>query len=449
MPVSRNRDIATILGRSEAANASNTALGTGSGGGGGGATSYASVANFPSSGNTAGDFAWATDDGTLHTWDGSSWKKVYVGPDEILTWTTEANSNYTLGYDSAIADSATITVLANDADGYDVVYDYDTNPTNQTTVTVTNNQDGTYKIVGSTDSADIGRITFRATANDGVHKISSAAIILLGLGKTADAPASSIAELRDATTSDGMYWFDTQNSGVPWKAYVKFNYTDGNDWMLLMKVHNSTDMPSGSSYWTNTTLNNENDANLTSGNWAKYATWNNFDFNYLMMEMHDGGTAKFPPIMYYSTARTFAEAITATGGASVYNNTLKCESTTPVFSTPRYHEAAFEYNGNAFTDIGGSEDYVQAYGIGMWANNASNDTLGGTSTGIAGAWIGCPLDQTAHTGGFNADTNGGSDSGFGFGFAAGNSARTGSAGYAEWGNATRHTLPGYVWVRAA
>ena len=34
MPVSRNRDIATILGRSEAANASNTALGTGSGGGG-------------------------------------------------------------------------------------------------------------------------------------------------------------------------------------------------------------------------------------------------------------------------------------------------------------------------------------------------------------------------------------------------------------------------------
>ena len=35
MPVSRNRDIATILGRSEAANSSNTALGTGSGGGGG------------------------------------------------------------------------------------------------------------------------------------------------------------------------------------------------------------------------------------------------------------------------------------------------------------------------------------------------------------------------------------------------------------------------------
>ena len=33
MPVSRNRDIATILGKTEAANASNTALGTGSGGG--------------------------------------------------------------------------------------------------------------------------------------------------------------------------------------------------------------------------------------------------------------------------------------------------------------------------------------------------------------------------------------------------------------------------------
>ena len=35
MPVSRNRDIATILGRSEAANSSNTALGTAGSGGGG------------------------------------------------------------------------------------------------------------------------------------------------------------------------------------------------------------------------------------------------------------------------------------------------------------------------------------------------------------------------------------------------------------------------------
>ena len=33
MPVSRNRDIATILGKTEAANASNAALGTGSDGG--------------------------------------------------------------------------------------------------------------------------------------------------------------------------------------------------------------------------------------------------------------------------------------------------------------------------------------------------------------------------------------------------------------------------------
>ena len=33
MPVSGNRDIATILGKTEAANASNAALGTGSGGG--------------------------------------------------------------------------------------------------------------------------------------------------------------------------------------------------------------------------------------------------------------------------------------------------------------------------------------------------------------------------------------------------------------------------------
>jgi len=43
MPVSRNRDIATMLGRSEAVNASNIAFSTG-GGGGGGADSAAILA---------------------------------------------------------------------------------------------------------------------------------------------------------------------------------------------------------------------------------------------------------------------------------------------------------------------------------------------------------------------------------------------------------------------
>lgn len=265
-------------------------------------------------------------------------------------------------------------------------------------------------------------------------------------------PAPSIASLRSAgITTDGPYWFSTTKQTAPFQAYVRFNYIDGGDWALLLKVHSQGDMPSGSTYWTNTTLYNPVDWNLTSGTWSKYATWNGIPFTRLMMVMTQGGTAKVPPIMIFNTSRTFAEAITLAGGATAasgQNNTVKADSTDP----PRgnnvaYHNVSMK-SGTAFTDAAGLEDQMQGYGIGMWANNASNSTTaeGFASTGRAGAWIGCPLDDQGHT--FNNNHNPGADSGFGFGFAAGNGAKTGSAGYAEWTNASStNTLPGYVWVR--
>lgn len=79
MPVSRNRDIATILGRSEAANASNVAFGTGSGGGsGGGVTTYDSDGLLPSSGNSIGDFAFSKEQKELYIWDSGDWREVSV-----------------------------------------------------------------------------------------------------------------------------------------------------------------------------------------------------------------------------------------------------------------------------------------------------------------------------------------------------------------------------------
>ena len=262
-------------------------------------------------------------------------------------------------------------------------------------------------------------------------------------------PADSIATLRSAgITTNGMYYFKNASSGATtFQAYCKFNYIDGNDWYLLLKVHNQGDMPSGSAYWTNTTLYNETDSNLTSGTWAKYATWNFVPFNRVMMEMTQGGTAKIPPIMIYNTSRTFAQAITAAGTPG--NPTgLLCDSTDPALpNSARYWDMTMK-SGSNFTDSNGQEDYMQGYGIGSWANNAANSTPaeGLSSIGRAGAWIGCPLDEGAHT--FNATSNIGADSGFGFGGGCGNPAKTFSAGYAEWTlSASTNTLPGYVWVR--
>jgi hypothetical protein len=169
------------------------------------------------------------------------------------------------------------------------------------------------------------------------------------------------------------------------------------------------------------------------------------------MEMHQDGTAKYPPTMHFSTARTFAAAITLAGGtnaASNVNNTVAAASTTPSYTTSmRYHYTGFEKNGNTFNDANGGEDIINNYGIAMWATNSTNSTTaeGYSSVGRAGAWIGCPLDEQAYTFG---NSSGNAGSGFGFGASAGNPAKTTSAGYGEWTNsASTNTLPGYVWIR--
>ena len=50
---------------------------------GGAVTAYSNLAGFPSSGNTVGDYAWATDTKALYIWDGSEWDRIcllYTSP---------------------------------------------------------------------------------------------------------------------------------------------------------------------------------------------------------------------------------------------------------------------------------------------------------------------------------------------------------------------------------
>ena len=68
-----NRDIATILGRTEVANPSNAALGTGDGSG---LVVYATLDDLPTSGLTAGDQAYVTATNRLYVSNGSGWYSV-------------------------------------------------------------------------------------------------------------------------------------------------------------------------------------------------------------------------------------------------------------------------------------------------------------------------------------------------------------------------------------
>jgi hypothetical protein len=169
------------------------------------------------------------------------------------------------------------------------------------------------------------------------------------------------------------------------------------------------------------------------------------------MEMRQGGQSKVPPIQIYTTARTFAQAISLAGGVNApsnFNSTVRCDATDPAIPpSSRYWNIPMKA-GSAFSNANGQEQFIQSYGIGMWANNSSNLNTGEgfSNTGRAGAWIGCPLDDQSSN--FNQSSNPGSDSGFGFGTSAGNPTKTTSCGYSEWNNgSSTNTLPGYVWLR--
>ena len=260
-----------------------------------------------------------------------------------------------------------------------------------------------------------------------------------GAAGTLGNPATTMAQI----VSDGFYYF--VNSNGLYQAYVKKDWHESRDWMLILKTINRGDIPSGSSYWTNNSLNNETDSNITSGSWAKYASWNQFSFTRLMLDM--GGS--IAPIMIFNTAGTMYNRIQNNSGAAFGG--LGCNSTNPTITTNlRYDSSSFVLSGSAFSTHTGNEPIVGLWGINSFANNASNsttDNAGLSSVGRSGARVGCGLDEQGHT--FNNANNGGGDSGFGFGYCGGNQARTGSCGYAEWNTSTVvEKSPGRLWVTA-
>ena len=70
-----------------------TASGGGGGGDGSSVTSYANLAAFPSSGNTAGDFGFATDTKFSYMWDGGVWQRMAMGlsGNAEPRWTTDTS----------------------------------------------------------------------------------------------------------------------------------------------------------------------------------------------------------------------------------------------------------------------------------------------------------------------------------------------------------------------
>ena len=67
-----------------------------------GVTVYANLAAFPSSGNTTGDYAFATDTKALYVWDGAEWDRISTGNNETPRLTTTPASSLELQADGCL-----------------------------------------------------------------------------------------------------------------------------------------------------------------------------------------------------------------------------------------------------------------------------------------------------------------------------------------------------------
>ena len=156
-------------------------------------TVYANLAAFPSSGNTAGDYAFATDTKALYVWDGAEWDRISTGNNETPRLTTTPASTLALEADGS---TSQLTIAAEDPEGFPITYDHDTSPASPNQVTNIAKSGGTFTLTPSTNQAHEGSFTLRLKASDGVSTTSHAVAVSLAFS-----PVNAFKTLYIAHTS--------------------------------------------------------------------------------------------------------------------------------------------------------------------------------------------------------------------------------------------------------
>ena len=192
-------------------------------------TVYANTSVLPSSGNSAGDYAFATLTKSLHVWDGSEWDRISTGNNETPRLTTTPASSHSLNSDGT---NTAITIAASDPEGFPITYSHDTNPAspNQVTNIVENN--GVFTLVPSTNSAHGGNFTLRLKASDGVSTTSHAIAVALSFQTTFTFNTSLSTINSNYTTNNKVEAYvdadliaaTSQQSGVLGKGYFEMKY---------------------------------------------------------------------------------------------------------------------------------------------------------------------------------------------------------------------------------
>lgn len=253
MPVSKNRDIATMLGKTETQNSANLALSVADGAGGGSLTVHDSIGALPLSTATEGNMAFVNSNSRMYVYNGNGWYSATI-VNTTPTWADSiGGTNGEPAASYSIDDSATplvVTVGATDPEGIPIRYlgtaSDSADPLMQSiivdsdvgTVTFTPNSSATVwnnVAAGLHNDSAGGVFTYTFKATDGINVLSkNAQINYIGLTGGVVKPATQGTAWANATISmtdaygDGGTFATSYNSSTyTWTMTTHSKLFDG------------------------------------------------------------------------------------------------------------------------------------------------------------------------------------------------------------------------------
>ena len=143
-----------------------------------GATVYATAADLPLSGNTAGDQAYVTATNRLYLWTGTGWHNIAL-INTSPTITTGGAATYELATDGT---ATVITLAATDPEEVPITWSHSVTAGSLGSTATVSQSDNVFTITPSTDSANAGTFSLTFTASDGVNIATSTSAFTLAFG---------------------------------------------------------------------------------------------------------------------------------------------------------------------------------------------------------------------------------------------------------------------------
>jgi len=210
-----------------------------------GATVYATAADLPLSGNTAGDQAYVTATNRLYLWTGTGWHNIAL-VNTSPTITTGGAATYNLATDGT---ATVITLAATDPEEVPITWSHSVTAGSLGSSATVSQSGNVFTITPSTDSANAGEFSLTFTASDGVNIATSTSAFTLSFIRTNDYSGISSSSAFGVGATSMSTSTSTSSLGGTNKSWQQIagnsthtiaSYTDDNDsdapWIVVSTV---------------------------------------------------------------------------------------------------------------------------------------------------------------------------------------------------------------------